>query len=59
LLRYCSSVIFFLLRAYGDTLRSTHLFITRNTVFYPIAFINLIAGVLLLSWLIYIIVKYH
>ena len=39
---------FFVLMAYGDTLRSTHLFIVRSTVFYPIAFLNLVAGIILL-----------
>lgn len=36
---------FVVLMMYGDTLQSTHLFIVRGTVFYPIAFINLILGV--------------
>ena len=43
---------FIVLRMYGDTLRSTHLFIVRNTVFYPLSWLNLIAGILLLSLLI-------
>jgi hypothetical protein len=38
---------FIVLRIYGDTLRSTHLFIVRGTVFYPLAWLNLIAGILL------------
>jgi hypothetical protein len=37
--------------AYGDTLRSTHLFIVRGTVFYPIAFLNLVAGIVLIGLL--------
>ncbi|RJQ37096.1 MAG: hypothetical protein C4555_06960 [Dehalococcoidia bacterium] len=44
---------FFILRAYGDTLQSTHLFIVRGTVFYPLAWLNLILGVVLISLLIY------
>ena len=40
---------FWVLRAYGDTLQSTHLFIVRGTVFYPVAFLNLIGGVALLA----------
>jgi hypothetical protein len=43
---------FALLMLYGDTLRSTHLFITRSTVFYPLAFLNLAVGLLLLLSLI-------
>ena len=42
---------FVVLRMYGDTLRSTHLFIVRGTVFYPVAWLNLVLGVLLLSLL--------
>lgn len=38
--------------AYGDTLRSTHLFIVRSTVFYPVAFLNLIAGIILVGLLL-------
>lgn len=44
---------FFVLRLYGDTLQSTHLFIVRGTVFYPLSWLNLILGVLLISLLIY------
>jgi hypothetical protein len=47
---------FILLRIFGNALRSTYLFITRDTVFYPIAFVNLISGILLLAWLVYITV---
>ena len=36
---------FVILRLYGDTLRSTNLFIVRSTVFYPVAWLNLMAGV--------------
>jgi hypothetical protein len=39
---------FWILMAYGDTLQSTHLFIVRGTVFYPLAFLNLIVGIVLL-----------
>ena len=39
---------FWVLMAYGDTLQSTHLFIVRGTVFYPVAYLNLIVGVVLL-----------
>jgi hypothetical protein len=35
------------LMAYGDTLHSTHLFIVRGTVFYPLATVNLVMGILL------------
>ena len=44
---------FIVLRIYGDALRSTHLFIVRSTVFYPIAWFNLIIGILLISFLIW------
>ena len=44
---------FIVLRMYGDTLRSTHLFIVRSTVFYPLAWLNLIFGILLISLLIW------
>ena len=39
---------FVILMMYGDTLQSTHLFIVRGTVFYPVASLNLIAGVVML-----------
>jgi hypothetical protein len=39
---------FVILMIYGDTLRSTHLFIVRGTVFYPVAYLNLIAGAVVL-----------
>jgi len=39
---------FIVLRIYGDALRSTHLFIVRSTVFYPLAWLNLIVGILLI-----------
>lgn len=42
---------FAVLIIYGDTLQNTHLFIVRNTVFYPIAWLNLISGVLMLVYL--------
>ena len=43
---------FAILRIYGDTLQSTHLFIVRGTVFYPVAWLNLLVGVMLLTTLI-------
>jgi len=43
---------FYILMRYGDTLMSTHLFIVRGTVFYPVAGLNLIAGVLMILLLI-------
>jgi hypothetical protein len=43
---------FIILMAYGDTLQSTHLFIVRGTVFYPVAFLNLIAGIILIGLLL-------
>ncbi len=39
---------FAVLMNYGYALRSTNLFIARSTVFYPLAWVNLIAGVALL-----------
>jgi hypothetical protein len=48
---------FYLLMLYGDTLRSTHLFIVRGTVFYPLAFLNLAAGLILLIYLIIDIIR--
>ena len=42
---------FAVLMIYGDTLQSTHLFIVRGTVFYPVAFINLILGIATLIYL--------
>ena len=44
---------FIVLRMYGDTLRSTHLFIVRSTVFYPLAWLNLVAGLLLAGLLVW------
>ena len=43
---------FVILMLYGDTLQSTHLFIVRGTVFYPVAYLNLIVGLILLLRLI-------
>lgn len=43
---------FFVMMAYGDTLQSTHLFIVRSTVFYPVAGLNLITGIVLIGLLI-------
>ncbi len=48
---------FVLLMAYGDALRSTHLFVVRGTVFYPVAYLNLAAGVLVLAVLIWQLVR--
>ncbi len=44
---------FVILRLYGDTLQSTNLFIVRSTVFYPVAWLNLLAGLALLVFLIW------
>ena len=44
---------FIILSIYGDTLRSTHLFIVRSTVFYPFAWFNLIVGIILISILLW------
>ena len=44
---------FIVLSIYGETLRSTHLFIVRSTVFYPLAWLNLISGILLVSLLVW------
>jgi hypothetical protein len=44
---------FAVLMMYGDTLRSTHLFIVRSTVFYPLAWLNLVSGILLISLLVW------
>lgn len=44
---------FAVLMIYGDTLQSTHLFIVRGTVFYPLAYLNLIAGIFLMALLIW------
>ncbi len=44
---------FIILRLYGDTLQSTHLFVVRGTVFYPVAWLNLLTGaglIILLIW---------
>lgn len=43
---------FVVLRAYGDTLQSTHLFIVRGTVFYPLAWLNLIVGLGIIALLV-------
>ncbi len=39
---------FFVLMTYGYALRSTNLFIARSLVFYPLAWLNLLAGTALL-----------
>ena len=41
---------FVILMIYGDTLQSTHLFIVRSTVFYPVALVNLILGILMMIY---------
>lgn len=46
-------VNFVVLRLYGNTLQSTNLFIVRGTVFYPVAYLNLILGILLIIFLIW------
>ncbi len=48
---------FFVLTAYGDTLRSTNLFVVRGTIFYPVAYLNLAAGVLVLASLVWQLVR--
>jgi hypothetical protein len=40
---------FIILMAYGYAIRSTNLFITAHTVFYPVAWLNLILGILTLG----------
>ncbi len=50
---------FVVLRLYGDTLQSTHLFIVRGTVFYPLAFLNLIVGIALIALLVVDMVRKH
>jgi hypothetical protein len=48
---------FIILRLYGDTLQSTHLFVVRGTVFYPVAFLNLALGVILLFLLVLSVIR--
>jgi hypothetical protein len=48
---------FTVLMIYGDTLRSTHLFIVRNTVFYPVSMLNLALGLVLIIFLVREMVK--
>jgi hypothetical protein len=48
---------FIVLMLYGDTLRSTHLFIVRGTVFYPLAYLNLAVGLMLVLRLILYLFK--
>jgi hypothetical protein len=40
---------FGVLMRYGYALRSTNLFIARGLVFYPLAWLNLLAGIVLLT----------
>jgi hypothetical protein len=44
---------FIILRIYGDTLQSTHLFVVRGTVFYPVSWLNLILGLSLIIFLVW------
>jgi hypothetical protein len=48
---------FVVLMMYGDTLQSTHLFIVRGTVFYPVAYLNLILGVVFIAMLVLKIIR--
>lgn len=43
----------FAMRAYGDVIRSTHLFIASPAVFYPLATLNLIVGLVILLALVW------
>ena len=43
---------FVILQVYADTLQSTHLFIVRSTVFYPVAGLNLVLGISLFIFLV-------
>jgi len=52
----CSLVLignFIILRMYGDALRSTHLFIVCGTVYYPLAWLNLVLGIFLAALLVW------
>ena len=40
------------IRAYGDVIRSTYLFIASPAVFYPLAFINIVVGLLIVLTLV-------
>ncbi len=44
---------FVVLMLYGDALRSTYLFIVRGTVFYPLAWLNLVMGICLILVLVW------
>lgn len=48
---------FAVLMVYGDTLRSTHLFIVRGTVFYPVSMLNLAMGLVLIFLLVREMIK--
>jgi hypothetical protein len=48
---------FVVLMMYGDTLQSTHLFIVRGSVFYPVAYLNLILGLVLFGMLVWRMVR--
>ena len=60
ILSVCALILigdFVVLRLYGDTLRSTNLFIVRDTVFYPLSWLNLLGGIALSVFLIWGLVK--
>jgi hypothetical protein len=48
---------FIVLMNYGYALRSTNLFIARSTVFYPLAWLNLVLGVALLAYAVMIVIR--
>ena len=43
---------YFVIRAYGDVIRSSHLFVASPAVFYPLSFVNLLLGILLIFALV-------
>jgi hypothetical protein len=43
----------FVIRGYGDIIRSSHLFIASPALFYPLAFLNLIAGLVIILTLLW------
>ena len=43
---------FYVLMKYGYAIRSTNLFIARGLVFYPLAWLNLLAGIAFLATLL-------
>ena len=48
---------FYVLMTYGYALRSTNLFIARSTIFYPLAWLNLVAGILSLFLVVLVSVR--